>query len=185
MYERTPLWIEGTVVRFEHVNPHTVLWLEDGTEDGRQVLRWAVEGPSQSELDRIGVGMDVPRIGEVVQFCAFPYKPVAELSRVYPGVDFSARRAARGNGGASPQFVAGHVLVTPDGERRLWEPHGVIAACMRSSDDQRPSWIRFLNTNARARRAWCEQREFTAIQADASLREFIETINGLIDDPCA
>lgn len=74
MYERTPLWIEGTVVRVEHVNPHTVIWLEDGTEDGRQVLRWAVEGPSQSELDRIGVGMDVPKIGDVVQFCAFPYK---------------------------------------------------------------------------------------------------------------
>jgi len=34
MYEPTPVWIKGTVVRFEGINPHTITTLED-KERGR------------------------------------------------------------------------------------------------------------------------------------------------------
>src|SRR5690606_20450727 len=84
MYEATAIWIEGTVVRYAGVNPHSITILEERGADG-QVLRWAVEGPpGQAELDR----RDVPQVGDVLRFCAFPYKPTAELSRMFPGVDF-------------------------------------------------------------------------------------------------
>jgi hypothetical protein len=183
MYETTSVWVKGTVVRFEHVNPHTIITLEDRTEDG-QVRRWAVEGPGRSQVDRIGIGMDLPKVGDVIEFCAFAYKPAAELSRMFPGVDFSVQRSSPATDGSSPQFVAGHVLVMPDGEKRLWEPHGVISECIRSSDNQRQSWLDFLNSDPRVRRAWCEQRVYEDIQSTASLRELVEEINSSIDNPC-
>ncbi len=183
MYEPTPMWVKGTVVRFEGVNPHTIITLEERSADG-QVRRWAVEGPGEFQLDRLGLSVDVPKVGDSLKFCAFAYKPAAELSRMFPGVDFSVRRSSPDSDGSSPQFVAGHVMVMPDGEKRLWEPHGVISECIRSSDDPRPSWLDFLNSNPRVRQAWCEQRGHSHVQSTASLRQFVEEINSSIDNPC-
>ena len=36
-----PLWIKGTVVRFERVNPHSLIFVDAKLPDG-QVRRWAV-----------------------------------------------------------------------------------------------------------------------------------------------
>ncbi|MGW8369107.1 MAG: DUF6152 family protein, partial [Gammaproteobacteria bacterium] len=44
MYATSPLWISGTVVRFEPSNPHTSTTLESRREDG-SVEQWVVEGP--------------------------------------------------------------------------------------------------------------------------------------------
>lgn len=131
MYDTSPVWIEGTVIRFESIDPHTITVLEATSEDG-QVRRWAVEGPGRSQLDRMRIGMDVPKVGDVIEFCAFPYKSAAELSRLFPGVDFSVRRAPPD----TDATLAGHVMVMPDGDMRLWEPHGLTSACIRGSDDQ-------------------------------------------------
>jgi hypothetical protein len=57
--KKTAVWIQGTVVRFEHKNPHTIITLEDRSEDG-QVREWSVEGPGQSRLDRFGIGANSP-----------------------------------------------------------------------------------------------------------------------------
>jgi hypothetical protein len=183
MYDTTPIWVTGTVVGFEPVNPHTVTTLEERSEAG-QVRRWAVEGPGQFQLGRLGLRMDVPKVGDIIEFCAFPYRPAAELSRMFPGVDFSARRSSAAADGSAPQFVAGHVMVMPGGEKRLWEPHGLISECIRGSEDQRQSWLDFLNSNPRVRQAWCEQRGYTHVRSTVSLRESVEEINSLIDDPC-
>lgn len=181
MYARTPLWVKGTVLRFENVNPHTVTILEERTEDG-QIRRWAVEGPSRSELARLD--LEAPTVGAVIELCAFPYKSPEELSRMFPGVDFSARRANPAGDGPPPQAVAGHVMVMPDGERRLWEPHGSIGECIRSSDHERRSWIEFINSGERVRQAWCAQRDYSATSSDPALRELVEEIDGSIGEPC-
>jgi hypothetical protein len=183
MYDTTPIWVKGTVVRIELVNPHTVTTLDDGSGD-REVSRWAVEGPGQSQLDRMGIGMDVAKVGDIIEFCAFAYKPAAELSRMFPGVDFSARRSSPDTDPLSPQLVAGHVMVMPDGEKRLWKSHGKISECIRSTDDQRQSWLDLLNADSRAWQAWCQQREMESVQLTVSSRELVEEINGLIDSPC-
>jgi hypothetical protein len=125
--------------------------------------------------------LDNPNVGDVIEVCAFPYKPAPELSRMYPGVDFSARRAADGS---TSQAVAGYVMVMPDGEKRFWEPHGIISECVRTSDGQRESWLEFLDSNPQARQAWCEQKGYAHVRSTASLREFVEAIDGLIDNPC-
>jgi hypothetical protein len=183
MYESIPIWVKGTVVSFERVGPHSLITLEDRSER-RQVRRWAVEGPSQAQLDRLGVATNILKVGDELQFCAFPYKSVAELSRIFPGVDFSNRRALQPADGSSPQFVAGHVMVKPDGAKQFWEPHGVISECMRSSDDQRQSWLALLNTSSSARQGWCEQRRYAYVQSNASLLAFIDEIDDAMDTPC-
>jgi hypothetical protein len=175
MYEQTPLWVKGTVVRFENVDPHTITTLEERSENG-QVCRWAVEGPGQFQLD---IGAKVPKVGDAIEFCAFPYKSAADLSRIFPGVDFSWRSSPEADG-----RVWGHLMATPDGEKRLWNPHGVIGECIRSSDDQRQSWLDLLNTNSSIRQAWCQQRNSARVQSTALLRAFVEEVDRLIDTPC-
>jgi len=43
--------VKGTIIRFQELNPHTFLFLEQQDADG-QVRRWAVEGPSLVQLKR-------------------------------------------------------------------------------------------------------------------------------------
>jgi len=184
MYDPTrPIWVQGTVVRLEGIDPHTITTLEERREGG-QVRRWAVEGPGESQLDRLGVRLAVPHVGDAIEFCAFPYKSAAELSRIFPGVDFSRLRSLRTDDESLPQSVWGHVMVTPDGGRRLWNQHGILSACMRSSDESRQSWVDFLESSASVRMAWCQQRGYAHVRSTASLSEYVEEINGLINDPC-
>ena len=186
VYQTTPIWINGSVVRFELKNPHTITTLEARTEDGQARL-WAIEGPSQTELDRRrGSGEYVPKVGDAIAVCAFPYRPAEEIardSRFVGSFDVSAL-SSRTADGASPRFVAGHVLVTSDGAMHMWEPHGFISECIRSSRDPRESWAEFLNANAQARASFCEQRRYAHVQSDASLKELVEEVGRALDDPC-
>jgi hypothetical protein len=186
VYQTTPIWISGTVTRFELKNPHTITTLEARSADG-QVRLWAIEGPPQTGLDRqSGNGEYVPKVGDTLVVCAFPYRPAEEIARDtrLTGSTDVAALSSRTAEGASPRFVAGHVLGMSDGTMRLWEPHGITGECIRSSNDQRQSWLDLLNANPRAHEIWCQQRGYAAVQSNASLREFVGEINGLLDDPC-
>lgn len=182
VYQTTAVWVKGTVVGFEYVNPHALITLEDRNEDGL-VRRWAVEGPPRVALDRRGIGADVVKIGDTLEFCGFPYKAAAELARIWPEVDYSTPRWSALTVGSSPRYVAGHVMVMPNGAKRMWEPHGLISACMRISEDQRQSWLDFLKSNTEARQAWCEQQG-RPVQANDPSREYVEEIARSIGDPC-
>ena len=190
MYQTTPIWINGTVTRFELKNPHTITTLEARSEDGQARL-WAVEGPPQTALGRRSDGGEyVPKVGDTLEVCAFPYRPVDEIARdtrLVPSLDVSVRERLERTTteGTSPRFVAGYVLTTSDGEMRLWEPHGFISECIRSSNDQRQLWLDFLNASPRAHELWCsEQRRYAAIQSNPSFHELVEELNGLLADRC-
>jgi hypothetical protein len=71
----------------------------------------------------------------------------------------------------------------PDGEMRSWEPHGLIGECIRSSNGEIPPWIDFLNASTRARELWCEQRRYVPVRSNAPLRDLVEEINSLLDNP--
>ena len=178
MYETTPTWVKGTVVRFERINPHSVVTLEDRSDDG-QVRRWAVEGPPRNALDRRSVAEDFPRVGDTLQFCAFAYKSAEELSSRWPGVDFSWRSKAGTDG--SPLRVAGHVMVTADGTKVFWEPHGLLSECVRSSAEPRPAWLAFLSANAQA---WCAQRGRPEQWTTAASRDLMAELDAQIGNPC-
>ena len=192
MYQTTPIWISGTVTRVEIKRPHTITTLEGKAEDG-QVRVWAVEGPGldQSGFDRrADSGEYVPKVGDTLEVCAFPYKPADEIARdgrLVPSLDASGRERLERTttDGASPRFVAGYMLATPDREMQLWEPHGFISECIRSSNDQRQLWIDFLDATPRAHELWCsEQRRYAAIQSSASFHELVDELTGLLADPC-
>ena len=57
-----PLEIEGTLVRWEMINPHSWFHL-DVTEPDGAVVRWLVEGGSPNELIRLGVTKNTIAIG--------------------------------------------------------------------------------------------------------------------------
>ena len=42
-----PVWVKGTVVRYEIGNPHTMIEFDVPTEQG-QVVRWTIDGPISS-----------------------------------------------------------------------------------------------------------------------------------------
>lgn len=171
MFETAPIWVRGTVVRFERVNPHTVTILEERSGDG-QVHRWRVEGPGEWQLERMGIDMDVPKVGEVLEVCGFPYKE-----------QYANPRLADSDG--SPMTsVAGHVLVTADAKKRFWEPHGRISECIRRAPDSRQSWVDFLNADSRAAQAWCEQRRMESVRSDPALTQLVGEIDGLLVRPC-
>jgi len=172
MYEQTPIWIKGTVVRFERVNPHSIITLEDKSADGR-VRRWAVEGPGQFELDRVAIPEGFPKVGDALEFCGFPYKE-----------EYSARFRSQDADGTPRQLLAGHVMVTSDGQKEFWEPHGTISACILSSNYPKQSWLDFVKSNPRARHGWCEQRARASVQAAASLSELIGEIDAAIGNAC-
>lgn len=182
MYQTTPMWVMGTVISFEGIDPHTITTVEERSADG-QVRRWAVEGPGQTQLDLMGIS-DVPRIGDAIEFCAFPYKSPAELSRMFPGLGASNPSRPATVDGSAPQRVAGHVMARSNGEMQLWEANGVIGECIRSSDFQRQSWLDFVNSDSRVRQSWCAQTGYTPVLENASLREFVQEVNSSIDNPC-
>ena len=139
----TPIWVKGTVVGYEPVNPHALFALEVRGDDG-QVQRWTVEGPSLNGLSRRGVPVDVLKVGDVIEVCGFPYK-----------ADVLARVAATR---VVPQpFVHGHLLVMPDGGMRNWGSYGRLDNCVRSGDETQ-RWLNFLNNDAGARERWCGSR---------------------------
>ncbi len=120
MFERTPLWIEGTVVRFERMVPHTVLVLRETRDDGRGV-EWLVEGPTIRSRAQQRFVDEILVAGAAVEFCSFPMK-----------AKFVSRRDDPSR--PSQHFVHGHVLRLPDGELWAWGPYGLIDECLGDAE---------------------------------------------------
>src|SRR3954466_8600195 len=68
----TPVWVTGTVVRFERVNPHSRIFV-DAREHG-QVQHWVVDGPGPNVLARMGLGDDFLKAGDLIEACGFVLK---------------------------------------------------------------------------------------------------------------
>jgi hypothetical protein len=158
-----PIWVTGTVVRYEPINPHAMLSLEAKRGDG-EVQRWVVEGPSLGRLKRMGVGTDFLKVGDAVEVCGFPFKE-----------QFS--------GGVPQPSMHAHVLVMPDGKMRLFGPYGSLVNCVRPNDSTQP-WVEFLDRDPLARKAWCDSRDFVRI-ALIPPKSFVDEISKLMPKPCA
>jgi len=118
-----PLWIKGTVVRFDRVNPHSVIVMDEQMPDG-QLRRWAVDGPSTPQLERRGLDQEFLRTGQVIEFCGFALKDgIASQRPPSPG-----------------EVMNGAVLITPDGKKLIWSPYGQLDKCV--SPEEQDSLIR-------------------------------------------
>jgi len=118
-----PVWVKGTVVRFERVNPHSLIFIDETTADGR-TQRWAVDGPGPNPLARIGVPLDVFKAGDVIEVCGSVMKP-----------EYERARESGSTSSLSARPITGHLLVMPDGKRRIWSGYGVLEKCLNPGED--------------------------------------------------
>ena len=123
----TPLWVKGTVVRFDLVNPHVRFFLDQAREDG-QTQRWVVDGPPSNNLARMGIGPDFLKAGEVIEVCGFALKEEVASQRTLPQ-DSSKPNALSG------RTLSGHLLVMPNGKRRIWSDYGVLEKCLNPGEN--------------------------------------------------
>jgi len=163
-----PIWVKGTVVRYELIPPHALITLEERT-DGEHIQRWFVEGPQPEALTRVGLGPEFLKVGDIIETCAFALKGEFSTRGLLAHIDGS--------------FVHGHVLVMPDGRLRTWGSYGKIDNCVRPNDPLE-RWVDFLNTDAGARGFWC--RRFTAAMplSASAPKSLVDEISKQMATPC-
>ena len=168
------VWVKGTVVRYEPINPHARIALEETTDDGR-VQQWTIEGPFPGRLARIlslnGLRGDehLLRPGDVIEVCGF-FPKRARVGSVDPD--------------APPlRYVHGHVIVMPDGRMQSWGPYGKLDNCVRPNERPEP-WLDFLQADPLAREFWCNVPAFVGVASTAP-NGFVDDVNERLTDPCA
>jgi hypothetical protein len=166
MFDPAPIWVKGTVVRYEAVNPHATIVLEDPRADG-QVQRWTIEGPHLGRIGQMGVQ---PKVGDAIEVCGFALRESVSL-----------RSSSPDPYGLSEQFVHGKALVMPDGHMESFGPYGKLDHCIRPGDSIQ-IWLDLLDTYPRARADWCNGLNFS-IQSTAP-QAVVDEINRLMANPC-
>lgn len=130
----TPLWVKGTIVRFERINPHSVIFLDQEMEDGR-IHRWAVDGPAVAGLAAMGVDENSLEPGDVIEVCGFATPAGVAAQKKWPaggGPDAgSVAPTVQG------ELMNGHLLVLADGQKRFWSDYGLLHKCI--TDEERAS----------------------------------------------
>jgi hypothetical protein len=124
----TPLWVKGTVVRFDRITPHVRFLLDQKSEDGH-VQRWAVEGPPSNNVARMAIGPDFLKAGDVIEVCGFALKEEVASQRPVPPA------SSKPNVMADRAF-SGHLLVMPNGKRRYWSDYGVLEKCLNPGENK-------------------------------------------------
>ena len=120
----TPITVKGAVVRFERVNPHSWIFVDEKLKNG-QTRRWAVEGPAIIQLSRMGYADNAPfRIGEPIEVCGYALKEGIEQNRTINTEPISLSLKD-----TMPQTMTGRVLdaemlVMPDGQKMPWGDYG-------------------------------------------------------------
>ena len=108
---------KGKVLRFHKINPHSFLYVEETTADGKS-QRWAAEGHGVLQLDRRGIAADFLKPGDTVEICGYAHKDnvVWQIANVGP----DARAVS-----LSGRLLETEVIVMPDGREQVWSDYGV------------------------------------------------------------
>jgi hypothetical protein len=117
-----PVLVRGTIVLFERVNPHTILFIDEKGEDGK-IQRWAVDGPAVNQLDRMGLGKNALTIGGAVEACGYVTREGVEPRRTIH-IEASVSLKATTPTTVSGRRMNGELLVLPDGQKRVWSDYG-------------------------------------------------------------
>jgi hypothetical protein len=171
MFDATPVWVTGTVVRYEPVQPHATIVLEQRGDDGqRQQL--TVEGPNLNRLGRLKLEEDFLKAGDVIDICGFAFKD-----------EFRARPSSASDAaGATQPALHAQILVLPDGQMQSWGPYGKFVNCVRP-DDKAQVWLDFLNTQPIARDAWCNSQALVEMPSTTP-QAFVDEVNRRSARPC-
>jgi uncharacterized protein DUF6152 len=115
----TPIRMRGTVVRFDRINPHSLIFLDQTKEDG-QTQRWAIDGPTPVALARRNVGGAFLKAGDVIEVCGFPMKEGDASTRAFEKMQ--------------ARVMSGHVLEMADGKRWSWNDYGQLDRCLNRGE---------------------------------------------------
>jgi len=110
----TAVRVKGTIVQFHQINPHSFIYVEEKTTDGK-VRRWAVEGPSALQLKRTGFDPSVLKPGMIIEVCGYAPKEATtwQIASADPSVVSLAGR-----------LINAELLVMPDGHEQSWGDYG-------------------------------------------------------------
>ena len=171
-----PIWVKGTVVRYEPISPHAMIELEARGEAG-QAQRWKIEGPFPGRLQRIlsfnrlGAEEHLLKAGDVIEVCGFDLKENLRSQRQSPETHDPPSK-----------FMHGQVIVMPDGHMQSWGPYGKMDNCVRPTDRAK-AWVDFLNAEPLARDLWCNGRSNTKA-ASVAPKALVADIDRLITNRC-
>jgi hypothetical protein len=115
--------VKGVIVRFEQVNPHTILFVDQKGGDG-ETERWAVEGPGITQFKRMGLDTGFLKVGDVVEACGYVTKPGVESRRTVSTEPISLSLKATTPKSMSGRLMDGELLVTSDGRQQKWSDYG-------------------------------------------------------------
>lgn len=111
----TAVRVKGTVVELQAINPHSILFVDETRADGTN-RRWAVEGPSLRQFERIAFSKDGLKPGDVVEVCGYlPKEPIV----------WQIANADQSGASTAGRLLNGEALTMPDGHERSWGDYGV------------------------------------------------------------
>jgi len=119
----TAVRVKGTVVRFERINPHSVLFVDQKSADGK-IQRWAVDGPSGSQLNSIGVDREALKVGDVVEVCGYITREGVVSERTISTEPITLSLKATTPKTMTGKIMNGELLVMPDGRKQVWTDYG-------------------------------------------------------------
>ena len=117
----TAVRVRGTIVLVRLVNPHSIIFLDQTSKDGR-VQRWAIEGPTPGTLRRIGVKELKP--GDVIEVCGYVTKDGINDVRTIDTAAISATAKVRMPTSLSGRLLDGELVIMPDGHQQRWSDYG-------------------------------------------------------------
>jgi len=130
--------ITGTVIRFERINPHSIIIVDQKLADG-QMQRWAVEGLPGSQFDRRGIDKDSVKFGDVVEVCGFVTKEGVESHRTINTEPISLSLKATTPKSMTGRLLTGETIVMPDGHEKVLQDYGVLDKCLRPDNKKSQS----------------------------------------------
>jgi hypothetical protein len=119
----TAVRVKGTVVRFERMNPHSILFVDQKVGDGK-TYRWALEGPRVGQLESMGIGKDALRVGDVIEACGYVTREGVESQRTVSTEPISLSLKASTPKTMSGRLMDAELLVMPGGQIQKWSDYG-------------------------------------------------------------
>jgi hypothetical protein len=129
LFETTvPIWVKGTVVKFNWGSPHTAIIVEQVEEDGTRI-RWALENSGRLDmLERMGYTRDSFKVGDPIEACGFAPKPQYAPRLSSPTAEGRATPAPPWLDGAE-RVITARLLLTKNGPEVHWSHYGPLELC--------------------------------------------------------
>ena len=117
--------VKGTIVQVNLINPHSIIYMEERGADG--IRRWAVEGPSLTQLNRQGFTKERLKAGDAIEICGYvPKEPtVWQVANPDPAVASLAGK-----------LINGEMMIMPDGKQESWGDYGIHKCFAPGFSDQ-------------------------------------------------